>query len=325
MAEVGFISKDAEAAALRQSVKMKPYRPDWIKECGYFNEHVRTLLEDRFGRDPVYNLGLKVYTTADVSLHQGGPGAIDEGIDGLVQRNGYRGPLRHLKRQGPDCLPGAPSALLPEVSAPAGTVGHGPDCHPGPPQPGPDLPPGRAPGDIEEEAGAQTKATSLRASLQPGDVVQVRLVKQDRRQGKWTASVVAAPMVQAGLLSIELKTGKVRAMIGGKDFGDSTFNRAIQARRQPGSAFKPIIYAAAIDKGFRPDSILQDAPISLPGGKRGQAWDPRTMTIPSRPHQSGHGHRPFPERAHGAADDGHRRARHPENVPDPGYHLPHLS
>jgi len=106
-------------------------------------------------------------------------------------------------------------------------------------------------------------------------VVQVRLVEKDRRQGKWTATLVSAPMVQAALLSMELKTGKVRVMLGGKDYGDSTFNRAVQARRQPGSAFKPIIYAAAIEKGFRPDSTLMDSPISLPGGKRGQAWEPQ--------------------------------------------------
>ena len=97
MAEVGFISKEEEAAALRQPVKLKPWRPDWIKECGYFNEHVRTLLENRFGREQVFNLGLKVYTTADVGLHQAAQEAINQGIAGLIQRNGYRGPLRHLK------------------------------------------------------------------------------------------------------------------------------------------------------------------------------------------------------------------------------------
>jgi penicillin-binding protein 1A len=67
----------------------------------------------------------------------------------------------------------------------------------------------------------------------------------------------------------------VRVLMGGKDFGDSTFNRATQALRQPGSAFKPIVYAAAIDKGYRPDSILLDEPISLPGGRRGEAWTPQ--------------------------------------------------
>ncbi len=96
-----------------------------------------------------------------------------------------------------------------------------------------------------------------------------------KRQGKWTGELIAAPMVQAALVSMELKTGQVRVLMGGKDFGDSTFNRATQARRQPGSAFKPILYAAAIEKGFRADSMLDGLPLSLPGGRHGQLWSPQ--------------------------------------------------
>ena len=272
MAEVGFISKADEEAALRQPVKLKPYRPEWIKECGYYNEHVRTLLEDRFGKDTVYSMGLKVYTNADVELHKTAQAAIELGIDGLIKRNGYRGPLRHLagkelaayqarqvkyynkylphkglsvpalvasydkKRQGLNLRLGDQWAFLPE----AGKGGRG------------------ASGD-----------------LRPGDVVQVRLLSRDRRSRIWTTELIQAPMVQGAVFSEELKTGKVRVLLGGKDFGDSTFNRATQARRQPGSAFKPIIYAAAVDRGYRPDSILLDSPISLPGGKRGQVWSPQ--------------------------------------------------
>ncbi len=104
--------------------------------------------------------------------------------------------------------------------------------------------------------------------------MQVRLVDQDR-QKNWTATLEPAPMVQGALLSMEFKTGKVRAMMGGKEFTDSTFNRAIQAHRQPGSAFKPIIYAAAIERGYGPNSILIDEPLSLPGGRRGELWSPQ--------------------------------------------------
>ncbi len=275
MAEVGFITKAEEEAALRQPLKLKPYRPDWIKECGYFNEHVRTLLENCFGRETVCNLGLKVYTTADVGLHKAGQQAINEGIDGLIQRNGYRGPLRRLKRKEVAAFqdrqiryyrkypPRAGLSVTALVSqrdrkSQAVTIRLGDQW-----------------GVLQEPAAGQSKATSLLASLQPGDVVQVRLLSRERRTGKWTAALVPAPMVQAALVSMELHSGKVRVLLGGKDFGDSTFNRAIQAKRQPGSAFKPIIYAAAISKGFRPDSVLLDAPLSLPGGRRGQAWTPQ--------------------------------------------------
>jgi penicillin-binding protein 1A len=269
---VGFISKEEEAAALRQPVKMKPWRQDWIKECGYFTEQVRTILENRFGRDQVFNLGLRVYTSADVALHQAAQEAVNQGIAGLVQRNGYRGPLRHVK--GKDLIAFQEKQVrfyrkYPPRRGQLATVLISPRDRRNPAL---TFRMGEHTGVIEGEGPGPARAA---AGLQAGDVVQVRLVKQERRQGKWTARLVPAPMVQAALLSMELKTGKVRAMLGGKDFGDSTFNRAVQARRQPGSAFKPIIYAAAIDKGFRPESMLDDSPISLPGGRRGQAWTPQ--------------------------------------------------
>jgi len=275
MAEVGFISKEAEAAALRQPLKLKPWRPDWIKECGYFNEHVRALLENRFGRDQVFNLGLKVYTTADVSLHHTAQEAVNQGIAGLIQRNGYRGPLRHLRGKALTAFQERQVRFYRKYPPRKGQLATVLIVHRDRRSSGLSFRMGEQTGVIEGESDASKRATALMASLRPGDVVQVRLGKQDRRLGRWTAHLVPAPMVQAALISMELKTGKVRAMLGGKDFGDSTFNRAIQARRQPGSAFKPIIYAAAIDKGFRPDSVLQDVPISLPGGRRGQEWAPQ--------------------------------------------------
>jgi penicillin-binding protein 1A len=273
MAEVGFISQAEADAALAQPIKLKPYRPQWIKECGYFNEYVRTLLENRFGKDTVYNMGLKVYTTADVDLSRDAQQAINQGIDGVVKRNGYRGPLRHLRgkelaayqvrqvkyyRKYPPRKGLSVTALVSQYVKKTRVV---------------NLRLGDQRAVLPENTRA-VKGLSL-AALRPGDLVQVRLLSRDRRSKVWTAELIVAPMIQAALISEELKTGKVRVLMGGKDFGDSTFNRAIQARRQPGSAFKPIVYAAAIDRGYRPDSILMDEPISLPGGRHGQVWSPQ--------------------------------------------------
>ncbi|MFI5355059.1 MAG: penicillin-binding protein 1A, partial [Desulfobaccales bacterium] len=269
MAEVGFISKADEEAALQQPIKLKAYRPEWIKECGYFNEHVRTLLEDRFGKDSVYNMGLKVYTTADVELHKVAQDAIDEGIDGLIKRNGYRGPLRHLAGKELKAYQAKQSKYYNKY----------------PPRKGLSVP------ALVTSYDKKRRGLYLRlgdqwaflpqgdrgsvGDLRAGDLVQVRLLSRDRSSKVWSAEIIQAPMVQGAVFSEELKTGKVRVLMGGKDFGDSTYNRATQARRQPGSAFKPILYAAAVDRGYRPDSILQDEPISLPGGKRGQVWSPQ--------------------------------------------------
>jgi len=211
-----------------------------------------------------------------VQLHKVARAAIESGIDGLIQRNGYRGPLRHVQgkemaalqerqtkyyRKYPPRKGLAVPALV--VSAPdrrrAGGV---------------NFRLGEQWGVLREAGGSKSRATTSTASLRPGDVVQVRLVERER-QGKWTGELIAAPMVQAALVSMELKTGQVRVLMGGKDFGDSTFNRATQARRQPGSAFKPVLYAAAVEKGFRADSILDDSPLSLPGGRHGELWSPQ--------------------------------------------------
>ena len=82
---------------------------------------------------------------------------------------------------------------------------------------------------------------------------------------------------QAAMLVMEPESGKVRALVGGADFNVSQFDRAIQARRQPGSAFKPIVYAAALEKGFTPESILVDEPLILAGSRRGKDWQPRNF------------------------------------------------
>lgn len=83
--------------------------------------------------------------------------------------------------------------------------------------------------------------------------------------------------IQAGLVAVEVGSGRVLAMVGGVNFADSQFNRAVQARRQPGSAIKPIIYAAALEKGFSPDSLIDDSPLQLPGSRPGEVWEPKNF------------------------------------------------
>jgi penicillin-binding protein 1A len=82
---------------------------------------------------------------------------------------------------------------------------------------------------------------------------------------------------QAAMVAMETETGRVRAVVGGADFAVSQFDRAIQARRQPGSSFKPIVFAAALEKGFLPDSVLVDEPLSLAGTERGKTWEPKNF------------------------------------------------
>jgi len=107
------------------------------------------------------------------------------------------------------------------------------------------------------------------------DMVMVRL--RERDNGRWLLAAASPPDIQGALVLMENKTGRVRAIIGGRDFGQSQFNRALQARRQPGSSFKPIVYAAALDHGFTAASVIQDSPVSY--YQRGQPlWQPKNYS-----------------------------------------------
>jgi penicillin-binding protein 1A len=111
--------------------------------------------------------------------------------------------------------------------------------------------------------------------LKKGDVILVRIKDQASPPYVWQLSLEQTPEVQGAILSLENRTGKVKVMAGGRDFSESQFNRAIQSRRQPGSAFKPIIYAAALDKGMNHSSIIIDAPYVSSMNPDDDAWRPK--------------------------------------------------
>lgn len=121
-------------------------------------------------------------------------------------------------------------------------------------------------------AGGLTIYTCLDPEIQQsaGDAIRrgIASLSQQQKNGK---------NPQAAMVVMETATGKVRAVVGGTGFTRSQFDRAIQARRQPGSAFKPIVYAAALEKGFRPDSVLLDEPLRLAGAGRGKTWEPQNF------------------------------------------------
>ena len=115
--------------------------------------------------------------------------------------------------------------------------------------------------------------------MQQGQVVRVRLQGPVGADGVWRVELYQEPMAQSALLALETGTGRVRVMVGGRDFGQSQFNRAVQARRQPGSGFKPFIYAAALDhpvQGFSPVTEIVDAPVIYDDpGQPGAKWKPK--------------------------------------------------
>ena len=110
-------------------------------------------------------------------------------------------------------------------------------------------------------------------ALSKNDVILVRLVSKTGKNEMPVLSLEQEPLVQGAALSMDVHTGEVLAMVGGYDFTQSEFNRAIQAERQPGSVYKPVIYAAAVDKGYTPATIIQDSPIVFDAGEN-EKWKP---------------------------------------------------
>lgn len=280
MVEEGFIKAEQAQAALNEPLKFKAARSERFFETGYYADYVRQLLEDRYGREPLYKAGFRVYTAADIDLHRAAREAVAQGLQELQRRHGFRGPQKRLspKEIEPFCQqqvkyfqkhPPQPGHLQTAVVVQAAQakkpllVRFG-DYY------------GQA-GRLESSSAADLPRNYQAAvsRLRPGDVIHVRLLERGRQQQPWQVTIDPDPMAQGALVYLENRTGRVRVLLGGKDYRDSVFNRAVQAKRQPGSAFKPIIYAAAVEKGYGPNSILLDEPLSLPGGRRGELWTPK--------------------------------------------------
>jgi penicillin-binding protein 1A len=266
MARERFVSWDEAERALREPIHLvrREPRPQTYVAAPYFVEHVRRLLEERYGGTVLTQGGLHVYTTVNLPMQAAAEAALRQHLDAIDQGRTRARPLRRLSDREAERFLAAARAAADAT----------------PPRPGRSyraLVLGPAPGggfrvQVEGSVGrlVGTSEVPLPAGLARNDLLAVR-----RLAGAGDALEVVAdtdPQLEGALVSIELATGHVKALVGGYDFARSQFNRATQALRQPGSAFKPFIYAAALDRGYTTASVLVDEPIVLPGG--GRAWIP---------------------------------------------------
>jgi penicillin-binding protein 1A len=180
---------------------------------------------------------------------------------------GFRRPRRNILAEG-HTIEGfhdgrwlraiAPGDIVPAVVAAIGS--------PAPPA-GARLRIGRYHANLTRDGFAWTRRTSAGQLFKAGDLIEVQIRSIDEATGATIVALEQEPLVEGALLAIENRTGRVKAMVGGWSFGRSKFNRAVQAYRQLGSTFKPIVFTAAIDRGFTPASILADLPVSYPTGE----------------------------------------------------------
>jgi len=212
---------------------------------------------------------------------------IKKGLYALDKRQGYRGPIKHLRREEFESFSTEIQLELEKAPLEEGRIVTGVVIEIDDRNNTVIVRMGNALGVIKiddmrwarkpdsEVAYYEARINQVGKVLKAGDVIQVRVKGKIFETDRWWLALEQEPKAQAALLCIESETGYVKVMMGGKDFRESQFNRAVQSRRQPGSAFKPIIYAAALDKGYTPATTIIDSPIVYQDAEHDVTWKPR--------------------------------------------------
>jgi penicillin-binding protein 1A len=286
MAEDGYITQDAADQAKRAplDVTVRPTGAH-IFAAEYFAEEVRRYLYDNYGEKKLYEGGLSVRTTLDPKLQLVARQTMTNGLVNFDESTGYRGAVTTIDVSGDwgvklaevkaldDITPWRMAVVL-QVDDQSARIGLQPARDPS----GAvvkDREIGLIPLDGVKWAkpatgpGAGRAIQKVSQVLAAGDVIYVDSLEQ---QGQYRLRQV--PEISGAMVVMDPHTGRVLAMVGGFSFDQSQFNRATQALRQPGSSFKPIVYAAALDNGYTPSTIVMDAPIEIDMGQGGGIWRP---------------------------------------------------
>ena len=274
MHELGKIDQQRYQSALAETVEtfqQAAAAPEL--EAPYVAEMARAEIVSRFGGD-AYTEGYRVYTSIDSKLQTAANRALRDGLIEYDQRHGYRGPEQQLARLDraqwvaklgqQSILGGLEPAIVTDINNDGIQV--------------------LTRSGSEEPVAWQTmkwarphiSTNSLgRQPGKPADVVQKGDLIRVQRQDDGSLRFVQLPQAQGALVSLDPSDGAIRALIGGFSFEQSNYNRATQAKRQPGSSFKPFIYSAALDKGFTASSLINDAPIEFVDPYTGEVWRPK--------------------------------------------------
>ena len=287
MLDLGFIDQQEHQQASSAPTTGKRHGANISLYAPYLGEMVRAWMVKKYGKSLAYSGGFKVYTTVPSHLQRAAQLALEDNINAYDQRHGYRGPEQQLWRlkvdkKMPD-LPQEPltaeqitqhlkpirdvkllqAAVVTKVDKKSVTaqLKSGEQIEilwPG-------LKWARAFATDEYQRGAPKKAADI---LAEGALIRVSQIEQ-----VWTLGQI--PQVSSAIISLDPTDGAIKAIVGGYDFGQSQFNRAIQAKRQLGSNIKPFLYSYAMSKGFTLASIINDAPITQWDPSQGLAWRPK--------------------------------------------------
>lgn len=284
MVKEGYITQAEAEHAKETPLVIRSLKKVNNDQSAYFLEQLRIQLEAKYGEEQLYKDGLKIYTTMNADMQKAAYDAVVNGLKALDKRQGFRGPQKFLTEA--------------EVEPFCRKVEDGIDydtLHQGTTYSGVVTAVDAAKGDVTVRVGdrfgtvpKKNMAWAGKLTLQNsygklpekvkgvslGSVLEVQVMTPDANRKDAVFALDQTPEVQSALYAMDPRTGGVKAMVGGYDFKKSQFNRATQAKRNPGSAFKPIIYGAALEKGMTTASIIDDSPVEYDSGKD-KSWKPK--------------------------------------------------
>jgi len=306
MKENKFITELEQKRASNEKVKIYVNDGTEQKLAPHFVEYLRRYLAQKYGEKALYEEGLTVIVPAALKYYEYASSALESGLEEIDQQKGYRGPIKNIPESERDPFKADQKKEVTKVLFPyrylfedgsldleSAIQEFDPNyektiirkkfkalitqvnqdkkiaiAHIG-------LTQVVIPFDQAEWAipsvGNKKKTKQIPDVLKEGDVVWVKIVSGGKEG--WKARLIQIPEIQGALYSVDVQTGQILSMVGGYDYDLSQFNRAVQAKRQVGSTFKPIIYSAALEKGFTPASIVVDAPVVFEDAENG-TWRP---------------------------------------------------
>jgi len=285
MIEAEFISEEEAQTAMGTTLNYQ--RQSIERIASYFIEEVRQHLVKRYGESLVYKGGLQIYTTVNIAMQKLAEKSLQQGLRQLDKRQGWRGPIGHVKYHKdfvpPDEYPELHNpqaamvqnlyrALVTKVTKQSAQILVG-NTYKGTIALEDMKWAQRRLKNVKDVGSAVVRQSATpRHMLKIGDIIEVLPKEGNLESGIFVLE--QTPLVEGSLLALDPRTGAVQAMAGGYDFTRSQFNRAVSARRQPGSAFKPLIYATALQQGFTPATLILDAPVVYKDEELDRVWKP---------------------------------------------------
>jgi len=265
MVAEGYLTEEQSKKIYDQPLNLENLRTQ-EEVAPFIVDHIRKYIEKKYGPDKLYQGGLKVYTSINLDIQRTANMALKEGLRALDKRQGFRGRVGFKQLNSEPIQWGSLHVMVKPGESFNGHVLAVDDSYitvKGRGMMGYIVQDDMAwalikPGKAKDAANEFKKPADI---VKPGDIIKVRLKDYDKKKQLAAFILEQTPLVEGAVVSIEPYTGYVRAMVGGYDFVEGGFNHAMEAKRQPGSSFKPFIYGAALENGFTPASILLDLPV----------------------------------------------------------------